>query len=69
MTEYVQVKLRQLSTKPWSEVLKSPLVRNYILLFILLVIFFSGLFSFAVYKQYLQMTSRKSTKSYSLIDK
>ena len=55
MSEYVQLKLRDLSNKPWSQVLKSPLVRNYILLFSLLLILLVGLFSYAVYKQYLQL--------------
>ena len=52
MTEYVQYKLRGLSRKPWNEVLKTPLVRNYLLLLTLLLILFIGLFTYAVYKQY-----------------
>ena len=36
MTEYVQLKLRRLSTKPWNEMMRSSLVRNYLLLFGLL---------------------------------
>ena len=51
MTEYVQYKLRGLSRKPWNEVLKTPLVRNYLLLLTLLLILFIGLFTYAVYKQ------------------
>ena len=42
-------------TLEWSQVLKSPLVRNCILLFSLLLILLVGLFSYAVYKQYLQL--------------
>lgn len=54
MTEYVEIKLRSLSGKPWTEVLKSPLVRNYLLLILILITFFTGVFSYAVFKQYQQ---------------
>ena len=55
MTEYVQLKLRDLSTKPWEEVLRSPLVRNYLLLIAFLILFFVSVFFYAVYQQYHQM--------------
>lgn len=52
MAEYVEIKLRALSGKPWNVLLKSPLVRNYILLLSLILLFFAGFFTYAVYKQY-----------------
>ena len=52
MTEYVQLKLRDLSKKPWQEILKSPLVRNYLLLIGLLLMALIVFFTYAVYKQY-----------------
>ena len=52
MSEYVQLKLRDLSDKPWEEVLRSPLVRNYLLLIGFLLMFLVSLFGFAVFKQY-----------------
>ena len=52
MTEYVQLKLRDLSKKPWEEILKSPLVRNYLLLLGLLLLVLIVFFTYAVYKQY-----------------
>lgn len=52
MTQYVQVKLRALSTKPWNEVLASPLVRNYLLLFSLLFILLSGILAYVIHKKY-----------------
>ena len=52
MTEYVQLKLRDLNKKPWEEILKSPLVRNYLLLIGLLLLALIVFFTYAVYKQY-----------------
>merc|ERR1711879_806234 len=52
MTEYVQLKLRDLSKKPWQEILKSPLVRNYLLLIGLVLMVLIVFFTYAVYKQY-----------------
>ena len=64
MTEYVQLKLRHLSTKPWNEMMRSSLVRNYLLLFGLLFIFVAGLFFYAIYKQYLQLKSKTDSVAY-----
>ena len=64
MTEYVQLKLRRLSTKPWNEMMRSSLVRNYLLLFGLLSIFVAGLFFYAIYKQYLQLKSKTDSVAY-----
>merc|ERR1711971_636386 len=64
MTEYVQLKLRRLSTKPWNEMMRSSLVRNYLLLFGLLFIFVAGLLFYAIYKQYLQLKSKTDSVAY-----
>lgn len=51
MTEYVQLKLTDLSRKPWKKVLKSPLFRNYLILFILLLLMSVSFFIHALYLQ------------------
>ena len=56
MTEYVQLRLLDLSHKPWSQVLQSPLFRNYLILFTLLLLMSMSFFIHALY------SSRNSAK-------
>ena len=57
MTEYVQLRLLDLSHKPWNQVLQSPLFRNYLILFTLLLLMSISFFIHALY------SSRNSTKN------
>ena len=52
MTEYVQLRLLDLSKKPWNEVIQSPLFRNYLLLFCLLLFMSTTFFIHSLYQQY-----------------
>jgi len=56
MTEYVQLRLLDLSHKPWNQVLQSPLFRNYLILFTLLLLMSMSFFIHALY------SSRNSAK-------
>ena len=52
MYEYVQLRLVDLSKKPWNEMVRSPLFRNYMLLFCLLLFMSTTFFIHSLYQQY-----------------